>query len=294
MNLLHRVLDQAYGVITMDRDTSLDSLINIEHFSARGEISIEKNKLSFDFQNGIASFRFIERKDRDSIIIQALSDKWICFDDYWDNELGEKDNEPSRIFYALLKYGYYNGYALCFYVQSVICQFAKEDIYSVNVFSPCLINHFVDIEKFDFNSNGYIEEFPCASYTVQDGIMEVYRTIAVEYNRHKISYRFSFQKSFWGGFRFQFDKPFTWELLKRCVDSVNDYCCFLLHDSGVFISNVELDSKEDYIRNHLYYPPKMKKIETEILFSFEDIRAKFSSILGAFFENGTKFTIKYY
>ena len=52
----------------------LNAPINVHSFMARGEIKINQNLLSYDIQNGIASFRFIKRDYKDSII-NALSNK---------------------------------------------------------------------------------------------------------------------------------------------------------------------------------------------------------------------------
>ena len=52
----------------MERTTMLNAPINVHSFRARGEIRINQNLLSYDIQNGIASFRFIKKENKDSII----------------------------------------------------------------------------------------------------------------------------------------------------------------------------------------------------------------------------------
>ena len=96
-----------------------------------------------------------------------------------------------------------------------------------------------------------------------------------------------------GGFRFEYNKPFTNELIKECVDAVNNYCRFLLCDNGSFVSHVEIVGSDLDLRDYFYYPPQSKKIETEILFSYDDIQEKFGELMSLFFENGTDFSPLY-
>lgn len=278
----------------MERVTALNAPIQIKDFVARGEKVINDNILSYDIQNGIASFRFIKRKDRNISIVEALSGKWNFFDEYGDKEHGvEEDFRLSKSFFALLTYGYEANDAICFYVRTAIVEVVKSDRFALEVFSPCLINHFELAENFDFNSVGYIDDEPCATYQIDNTQLKVYRTVAVEFNRNKVNYKFAFQKKFVGGFRFEYAKPFTNDLLKRCVDAVNEYCGFLLKDNGFFVSNVELVEPQFDVRNYIYYPPNCKDIQTEILFSFDDIKIIFPALMGLFLEQDTNFSALY-
>lgn len=53
----------------MERVTALNTPIQIKDFVARGEKVVNDNLLSYDIQNGIASFRFIKRQDRNIGVI---------------------------------------------------------------------------------------------------------------------------------------------------------------------------------------------------------------------------------
>lgn len=247
----------------MERTTMLNAPINIHSFRSRGEIKVNDNLLSYDIQNGIASFRFIKKESTDSII-DAFSNKWSAFEDYYNLEYGNNKDLYAK-FYAYLSYGYYTEHEICFYVHAIVDELYNSDIYKIDIFSPCLINHFEDARDFDFNSYGYIDDAPCAILSVDNGEIKVYKTVAVEFNRNKISQRLAFQKNFVGGFRFEYSKPFTNTLFKRCVDAVNEYCCFLLKDNGFFVSNVEIIETQDLgCKSYLYYPPEIKEIKTEI------------------------------
>lgn len=276
----------------MERTTMLNTPINIHSFRARGEIRINQNLLSYDIQNGIASFRFIKRDCKDSIIT-ALSDKWTEFEDYYNMENGNQEDLYGK-FYAYLSYGYHIENGLCFYVHTIIDELYKDDIYKIDVFSPILINHFENALDFDFNDFGYIDDMPCAIHSIDNCELKIYKTVAVEFNRNKISQRLAFPKTFVGGFRFEYNKPFNYSLIKHCVDAVNAYCCFLLRDNGFFISNVEIIESQDLGgRSYLYYPLETKEIKTEQLFTFEDISKIFDSLIGLFLEGHTNFTALY-
>lgn len=64
------------------REFLLNDAQRINNIIARGEITIDGNRLSYNFHNGVASFRFISRYDINVAVIRALNKKWICFDEY--------------------------------------------------------------------------------------------------------------------------------------------------------------------------------------------------------------------
>lgn len=275
----------------MERTFLLNSPLNNEDFKAWGEIQINESLLGYNFQNGIASFSFIKRNGKDSIILEALSGKWVYFEEYKVKENQNiRDARLGTGFFAFLSYGYYSNDTHYFYVQSVIQEKFKEEIFIIDVFSTCLINHLENADNFDFNSLGYIDDLPCAKYEINNQEISVYRTVAVEYVRNKANFQLSFQKSFVGGFRFVSNVPFTNDLIKKCVIAVNEYCCFVLRDYGFFVSNVEIIPPDNRgIKGHLYFAPKSKDIETEVLFSFDDIKESFQKLMELFIENDTKF-----
>lgn len=280
----------------MDKKTLLTSPIHIKEFTARGEITVDENLLSYDIQNGIASFRFIKRKSgyRDISIVKDLTEKWIFFEDYDAQKNNDSDDlRISHSFFALLTYGYYFNNVLCFYVDTIIKEIFKADIYTLDIFSPCLINHFEDARSFDYKNNGYVEDCPCAEYVIDKNTIKIYRTIGVEFSHNKINLRLAFQKTFVGGFRFVSDVPFTNSMLKKCVDAVNGYCCFILRDAGNFVTNVGLIERQEEDKSYLYYPPEAKQIKTEILFSFDDIKTKFASLMSLFFEKDKQYDALY-
>ena len=270
----------------------LNAPINVHSFRARGEIRINQNLLSYDIQNGIASFRFIKKENKDSNIA-TLSNKWTEFEDYYNLENGNYKDLFWK-FYAYLSYGYNTEHELCFYVHSIIDELYKENIYIIDIFSPCLIDHFEDATNFDFNDFGYVDDTPCAIQSIDNAELKIYKTVAVEFNRNKINYSLSFQKKFIGGFRFEYSKPLNNNLIKHCVEAVNEYCCFLLKDNGFFITNVELVDEQNFGgRSYLYYPPEIKEIKNEILFKFDDISEIFNALLGLFLEENANFTALY-
>lgn len=282
----------------MNRSTFLNLPFKINEFTARGEIEIKGTRLSYDIQNGIASIRYIKYKGTPSnTIIDALSEQWIDFDEYKNNEFEDENSTLNDFcnyngFHAFLVYGYYSNHTFYFYVQAVIQAITNKDIFSIEVFSPCLINHFHVIHEFDFNSNGYIEDTPCAIYNFNEMQIKIYKTVAVQFD-NSITYRkFLFQKNFVGGFRFESKIPFTNDIIKKIVDTVNAYCCFILKDNGFFISNVMLNAiDKDHVKS--YYSLDNKKISTELMFSFDDINLSFYNLFELFFEDHKKFSLLY-
>jgi hypothetical protein len=272
----------------MERNTFFDHKFNLETFTARGEIAINENILSFDFQNGIASFRFIKRRDRDSVIIDTLSGKWNHFYDYIIKEHGNENKDSlSAGFDALLYFGYYQDNRICFYIDSILDNYVEDEIYTVEIFSQCLMNHFEQGMEFDFNTFGYVNDSSCAEININDANIKVYCVVAVEWQKSKM------QKKFLGGFRFVSNIYFTPDLIKKCVDAVNEYCCFLLNNSGFFISNVEIISPEDGIMHHRFFCKKENEIFSDVAFSYNDIKSVFNNLITLFFEKSNRFSELY-
>ena len=283
----------------MNRKHYLGYMQNIESFTARGEIQIKKNKLSYDIKNGIASFRFKTRKDIDIRIIESISNKWLNFTEYRDNERGHHDSEYSlsQGFSALLSYVYHDNYSICFKVKSIIEKpIKKAKVFNLEIFSNCLLNHFYKFDDFDYNTNGFIEDTPCAAIEMKNIKFKVFRTIGVSLGRSLETLRGQFPKEFWGGFRFESNRELSNEIIYKCINAVNSYCNFVLKASGNYINNVNLENKEENqsIFEKICLTNKPNEIITDTLFSFDDIKDRFQSLLELFIIKEVDFSPLYY
>ena len=283
----------------MNRKHYLGFMRCIEDFTARGEIQIKKNKLSYDIKNGIASFRFKVRRDIDIKIIEYISDKWLNFTEYRDNERGRRDSEfsLSQSFSALLTYAYHDNYSICFNVKSIIEKPIKRDkVYNIEIFSNALLNHFYKFDNFDYNTNGFIEETPCAIIKLQNTTLKIFRTVGVSLGHSQETFKSQFPKEFWGGFRFESNKELNDATIYKCVSAINFYCNFILKNSGDYIQKVNLENKEDdqSVFGRIYFATKPQEVLTDSLFSFEDIKDKFQELLELFIVKSVDFSPLYY
>lgn len=267
------------------REFLLNDAQRINNFIARGEITIDGNRLSYNFHNGVASFRFISRYDINVVVIRALNKKWICFDEYRNHEYGHFDSEVdiSQGFTAFLEYGYTNGYEICFYVKSIISKIRNDSpIFKVEVFSPCLLEHFFAPNSFDYNTNGFIDNEVCAEFDIDEIHIKVYKSTAIHFNHNQQSMKIKFPKEIVGGFVFEANKSISDDLVVRIVNAVNRYCEFLLCDAGNFINYVNLANDNNFLIENIFFIQDTKSIVTESIFNFDTIKSVFSNIMKMF------------
>ena len=264
-----------------NRETLLQSLTTIEGFNARGNIRIDDNLLNYDAKNGILSFRFVERKDINKRVIEKLNNTWTSFEEFRDTEHGPiQDGGLSRRFTALLSYGYRDEYSLCFYIKALVLNSVKNSsITGIEVYSPCLIDHFYNVWDFDFSTNGFIEDVPCAEIDIEGIHFRIHKTVAVSYRRDFDSSKCKFPKQYVGGFVFYADKDIDCDIIYKIVSSIISYCNFLLCDSGNYICNVALLNETKYFRDNIFCTKKVKELVTEVRFKYDDIVHIFKNLI---------------
>ncbi len=267
-----------------DRDTLLSVDTFIEDFKARGDIRIDDNLLNYNVQNGILSLRFVERKNINKTIVEKLDNNWFSFDEYRDTEYGPaKDGDLSQGFSAFLTYGYLDGYEICFYIKYLVRNVVKgSSITGIEIYSSCLMDHFYKALDFDYNTNGFIEDLPCAEIDISGIHFVIKKTVAVSYRRDKDSLKIKFPKQYFGGFVFYADKNIPIDIVCKIVSGINSYCNFLLCDAGNYICNVELKNDDKHFRDNIFYAKRGKALASEVRFKYDDIASIFGNIMKMF------------